>query len=616
MFIKRTKKTVKGKTYLNHLLVESVSTPKGPRHRVICSLGSLEPGPPDQWLGLAHRIEQGLAGQQDLLPTETVDALVARVQARAAAPPASEPTPTPAAEPATPDVVAVHTDQVEVEQARTAGPVHVGHQMWQRLGLNPILQAVGLPKSAQQLTEMMTLNRLVAPCAEHAMPEWVQRTALGEILGVDWAGLSDDTLYRHLDRLHPQRAAIEPQLRDHERSLFDLDETLYLYDLTSTYFEGRCGANPLAQRGYSRDHRPDCKQVLIGLVIDSKGFPRAHEVFEGRRQDRQTLDAMLSALQQRCQGPAGTVIVDRGMAYEENVASIRAHGHHYIVACRHVERQVHGDAFAAAEGWQELQRPCSPTNPAQHKSRVWVKKERLGDELHVLCRSQERQAVERAIRQGQEGRLRDDLARLQRRVAQGRLVQPAKIQAALGRLAERYPRVARYYQLAYDPSTPTVSCQVDEAARQRAGQLDGTYLLKTDRLELSEAEVWRTYVLLSRAEAAFRAMKSPLSERPIFHHLQRRVETHIFLCVLAYHLLVSIEQHFLDRGQHTSWATLRQQLSTHQLVTVCLPATNGQVLKIRRATRPEPVHTAIYQTLGIPADITKPVKSWHPAQPA
>lgn len=615
MFIKRTSKTVKGKTYVNHLLVESVSTPKGPRHRVICSLGSLEPAPAAQWLALAHRVEHALAGQEELFSAPGVEAVLARARDRVAPTPPTAADEAPADHPSPTDLVMVHTDQVQTEEARAAGAVHVGHQMWQRLGLDAILQEVGLPPPAQQLTELMTLNRLIAPCSEHAMPGWAQRTALAEVLGMDLAGVDDDALYRHLDRLHPQRGVIEQRLREHEQNLFDLEDALYIYDVTSTYFEGQCLRNPLAQRGYSRDHRPDCKQVLVGLVIDGQGFPRAHEVFAGRRQDRQTLEHVLALLARRTGGRGGgTVIVDRGMAYDDNLATIQAHHHHYIVACRQLERAVHLEALAEPQGWKELRRPCSPTNPAQHKSEVWVKPQRLGDELHVLCRSQARREKERAIRQGQEDRLRADLTRLQRRVAQRRLVDPAKIQAALGRLAERYPQVTRYYRLTYLPSTATVAWEADAAARQRAEQLEGTYLLKTDRLDLDEEEVWRTYLLLTRAEAAFRAMKSPLEERPIFHHLQHRVETHIFLCVLAYHLLVSLEQAFLARGQHTSWATLRDELSTHQLVTVCLPASDGRVLKIRRSTRPEPTHAAIYQTLGMPAEIIKPVRTWHTAQ--
>ena len=176
-------------------------------------------------------------------------------------------------------------------------------------------------------------------------------------------------------------------------------------------------------------------------------------------------------------------------------------------------------------------------------------------------------------------------------------------------MKERYPRVVRYYQLGYDEQERQLSCLEDLQREQKAESLDGSYLLKSSR-NLSAEDIWRTYILLSRVEAAFRAMKSPLCERPIFHHLERRVETHIFLCVLAYHLLVCIERAFLDQGIHTSWETLRKELSTHQVVTVRLPTTDGQVLTIRRDTRPEQIHRDIYRVLRVPERILSPIMRW------
>ena len=173
--------------------------------------------------------------------------------------------------------------------------------------------------------------------------------------------------------------------------------------------------------------------------------------------------------------------------------------------------------------------------------------------------------------------------------------------------------MARYYALAYDEAAHAVTWTAQAELKSRAEHLDGAYLLKTDRQDLSDEEAWRLYMLLTRVEAAFRAMKSPLMERPIFHHLEHRVQTHIFLCVLAYHLLVAIEKRFLDQGAHTSWATLREQLATHSVVTVVLPATNGQTLRIRKSSTPEPIHYEIYRTLRIPTEIMRPVKTWAPA---
>jgi transposase len=489
----------------------------------------------------------------------------------------------------------------------------VGHQLWQALTLDTILAEAGLSARARRLSELMTLNRLVSPAAEHAMPDWIRRTALSDILGTDFRTLSDEALYRNLDRLHPQRAAIEQALAARERSLFNLDDTLYLYDLTSTYFEGQCPRNPQAKRGYSRDHRPDCKQVVVGLVLDRDGFPKAHEVFDGNRQDRTTVDEMLTALEQRTGRRGGaTVVIDRGMAFAENLAQIRARDHHYLVAGRPPERHEHLAAFEDDTGWTEVLRPPSPRNPGQKKTRVFIKRAVSGNEVHILCRSDGRLEKDRAIRGKHEQRFLADLTKLQARVAGGRLRVPAKIHEALGRLKERYARVARYYALAYDDATRAVTWTGQANLQTRAQQLDGTYLLRTDRQDLSDEEVWRLYMLLTRVEAAFRAMKSPLMERPIFHHLEHRVQTHIFLCVLAYHLLVAIEKRCLDQGVHTSWATLREQLSTHQVVTVVLPAANGQTLRLRTNSAPEAIHHEIYRTLQIPSEIMKPVRTWAP----
>jgi transposase len=607
VFIKRTTRQVGGTTYVNHLLVESVATPQGSRHRTICSLGSLAPAPKEHWRGLAQKLSSALGGQTTLVSDPAIDALAARTR-----PARPRPRPGPAV---SDDVVAIHTDQVQTEDAREAGPVHVGHQMWRALELDRILEEAGLSARTRRLTELMTLNRLVSPASEHAMPDWIRRTALGDMLATDFTALADDALYRNLDRLHPQRAPIERALAARERTLFTLDDTIYLYDLTSTYFEGQCPHNAQAKRGYSRDHRPDCKQVVVGLVLDRDGFPKAHEVFDGNRVDRTTLADMLTTLEERTGRRGGaTVVVDRGMAFADNLQEITARGHHYLVAGRQAERTPHLDAFEDATGWADVIRQPSPRNPGQKKSRVEIKRQIVDGEVHILCRSEGRTAKDRAIREKHEQRFLGDLTKLQGRVSTGRLREEAKVHEAIGRLKERYPRVARYYAITYAAAGPTVTWTPHDDKKTTAERLDGGYLLKTDRPDLSDEEIWRLYVLLTRVEDAFRAMKSPLMERPIFHHLKERVQTHIFLCVLAYHGLVAIEKRCLDQGLHTSWATLREQLSTHQVITVVLPATNGQTLRIRRGSTPEAIHREIYRTLQIPHEVMKPVKTWAPTE--
>lgn len=600
MYIRKTKRTYKGKTYTNHLLVESVQTPKGPRQRTICSLGSLEPAPPEQWLALAHKLEAALQGQTSLADSaEAIRPLSGHARRGKKHVLHS------------PSALQIDADRVTVEQARQAGPVHVGHQMWRQLGLDSILEHAGLSERARQLSEAMTLNRLICPLSEHAMPDWIRRTALADILGQDFSRLYDEVLYRNLDRLHPNREPIERELAEREKTLFSLDDTLYLYDLTSTYFEGQAAANPQAKRGYSRDRRPDAKQVVVGLVLDRDGFPKAHEVFDGNLPDRESVDAMLEVLEKRVgRKPGATVVVDRGMAFDENLEQIRKRGLHYLVAGRQPERNEWLEELENEDGWEELVRTPSPRNPYQNKTRVQIKRRQKGEQVFVLCRSDGRQAKDRAIREKQQARLLADLARLQQRVAQGQLKREEKIQQAIGRLQERYPRVARYYDIGHEAAQQRLVWTERADKKALAKKLDGAYILKTDRQDLSGEEIWRTYILLTRVEDAFRDMKSPLLERPIFHQLKHRTQTHIFLCVLAYHLLVAIEQRFLEAGIHTSWWTLRQQLGTHQVVTVVLPTTDGRVLRIRKASTPEPEHREIYATLRMPAEVMRPVKTW------
>src|SRR5437870_7487419 len=602
MYIRKSIRTYKGKTYTNYLLVESVQTPDGPRQRTICSLGSLEPAPAEDWLALAHKLESALHGQESL-PDSPPEIEQRSEQARNGK------------KRAVPSVsaITVDPDRITMEEAREAGPVHAGHQMWRQLGIEAILQGAGLSERARRLTEAMTLNRLIYPLSEHAMPDWVRRSALGDILKESFSKLDDDALYRNLDRLHPNREYIERELAEREKTLFNLDDTVYLYDLTSTYFEGQAKANAQAKRGYSRDKRPDCKQVVVGLVVDRDGFPKAHEVFDGNMQDRSSLEQMLEALEKRTgKRPGTTVIVDRGMAFDENLEQIRKRGLHYLVAGLQPERNQWLDELENDEGWENIVRIPSPRNPFQKKTRVEIKRQQKDGVVYILCRSDGRQDKDRAIRETQETKLIADLQKLQQRAAKGRLKEENKIHRAIGRLQQRYPRLSRYYEISYDAANKNLSCKELADKKAIAKKLDGSYVLKTDRQDLTADEIWRTYILLTRVEDAFRDIKSPLMERPIFHHLQDRTQTHIFLCVLAYHLLAAIEHRFLQAGVHTSWWSIRQQLSTHQIVTILLPDDkHGRLLKIRKATTPEPEHRQIYATLRIPPDVMQPIKTWH-----
>jgi transposase len=612
MFLRRTTRTHKGRTYVNYQLVESVRTPKGPRQNTICSLGDLGPGSREEWAKRARKLEHAVAGQEDLLERSDpeVDRVLEKAKAKRAAD-AQRTAQMPGLGSDDGGLITVDPKRITTEHHREAGTVHVGYQFWERIGLDEILEQQGLPERVRQLACAMTLNRLIHPVSENAMPAWIRRTALADILERDFDGLGEHSLYRVLDALHPHRGAIETALVERERSLFNLDPTVYLYDLTSTYFEGLAAANPKAKRGHTRDGRPDCKQVVIGLVVGREGFPICHEVFAGNTQDVTTLETMLDRLAARgCLTAGATIVMDRGMASAENIALLESRKLHYIIASRQSERDRWLASFADDVAFTQVIRQPSPTNPNQKKTRVDVQLVRSEGCNYVLCRSEQRIAKDKAIREKHEQRLIADLEKLSKRIASRKLTEAKKIDEAIGRLKERYPRVARFYELSFDAKSKSFAYKKLDTKYQVAQQLDGTYLLKTDRTDISADEGWRIYSLLSRAEDAFRDMKSPLAERPIFHHLEHRVESHVFVCLLAFHLLVAIEKTLLDEGVHTSWATVREVLKTHQVSTVVLPTINGRCLSIRMGATPDPEVKDLYKRLHVPEKVITPVRRW------
>jgi transposase len=667
MFIKANKTKKGGKDYTNYLLVESLHTERGPRHKVIASLGNLKPAPAEYWYQLAKKVESALAGQLSLLDDSEVKQIVDKVGNRK--PTQDEKT----AQTADSDrAEQIDVDGVRVEEAREGGPAHVGHQMWLKLGMNEILDKLDFNERERSLTELLVLSRLITPGSELATRDWVPRTALPDILGSENCELGWRTLYTHLDKLHGLRSTIENALAEREKTLLNLDDSILLYDLTSTYFEGQCASNDQAQRGYSRDHRPDCKQVVVGLVLNRDRFPVAHEIFDGNTIDTTTVDQMLDVLDARAGGKRNgrTVVVDRGMSSKENLATIRSRGCHYMVATRQSERDAYLAEIEDSEGWftfeklrhgkywdtvlnrisikrvsgtaaekvkekrlktaqQKFERAQKAADLAQDKGEdangtlmkslkavelnidlKYAEQESAHQECLIICVSEGRVEKDRAIREKQEKKFLTDAAALKTRVAAGKL-KSNKVHENIGRLKERYSRVARYYDLVFDDTTNEFSYTENKAKKELAKELDGSYIIRTDRTDLTDQEIWQTYMLLTRVESAFRDMKTPLLERPIFHQLERRVQTHIFICLLAYHLLALVEKLFRDKGIATSWETIREKLRTHQVTTIVMPyQSSKKILRVRRGTTPEKPHIEIYDTLGIPHEPMQPRKSW------
>ena len=598
MFIGQLKVSRNGRRYTYHRLLESVRTDKGPRQRLVLSLGTLDL-PKAEWPRLAERIED-LLNYQEQVPfgTSDLDQLAApfaeRIRHKQQRRRAQQEGQGAAKE--------VYPERSSSEHVRELGPEYVAHVFWERLHCDQLLRRCGFSPRQCRLAEIQVVGRLVAPRSERGTAAWYARTALGELMPDSVRSVNKDALYRISDQLYEHRVAIETGLAARERELFALDETIILYDLSSTYFEGIAARNEKAAHGYSRDHRPDCKQVVVALVLDGEGFPKAHEVFTGNTKDENSMRQMLDSLDRRSGSIAGwpsqpTVIMDRGLATAENLDLLRARGQHYIVATGQSERHALFPEIDAS-------RYVPVKVDAKGKVVVSGQVRRHQGELYVLCHSAARAAKEHAIRQRFEQRFEQDAEKLTARVAAGRLKRPQKINQAIGRLLGRYPRVARYYTVQMhtdEEGQAHLKWAKKDAQQQLAAELDGTYLLRTDRTDLTEAELWKLYVLLARIERSFRYLKSSLGLRPVFHQRTERADAHIFISLLAYHLLHAIERRLEEHGEHRSWPTIRDQLSTHQMVTIVHQCTDGTVLRVRRPSQPELEHRNIYRALRVPA---------------
>jgi transposase len=587
MYIVPSTRKVDGKRYTYYNLVEGVRTAKGPRQRVVLSLGKLDAVPPERIKLLGRLIDQRLRGQIRLLPPESEDPLlqqeaerIARlvVERQAETERAGEP-------------VAVHIDSVTAGEAVALGPIAVGRGMWHRLELDAILAECGFSPRQRNLAMIEVVSRLVNPGSELATGAWVTRTAFADLLGEKLDYVNKDALYRVSDRLWVAREAIESALAAGERELFDLGETMVLYDLSSTYFEGRAEANPKAKRGYSRDHRGDCNQVVVGMVLDEEGFAKASEVWGGNTRDNTTLETMLEGLSARSAGARGaTVVMDRGIATAENLALLRERGYHYLV----------GVASQSRAGWTQTIRDAQfETLDAKHPGIEVLRAERDG-EVFLVVRSAERTLKDRAIRERFLPQLEAEVGKLAERYAAGKLSKE-KAQTRIGKLRQRYQRASRFVRTEFvtEDGRSSLHVDIDQEKLSEAELLDGVYILKTDRDDLSTEQLWHLYMMLERVERSFRYLKSDLGIRPIYHHLEGRSDAHIFISILAYHLLHAVEQLCRANGDNRSWPTLNGELDTHRALTVEFGDAAGRRHHLRLATKPTEEQKRIYRMLGL-----------------
>jgi transposase len=594
MFIRRTtiKSRESGEPYYTYRLVESVRVAAGVRQHTVLNLGRNFEVPRAQWAPLAQRIEALLGGQLDLI-VDGLDAqweamaqqYVARIVSRRGT--VTQADDAPAQEG---DYQRVDLSQVEVIRPRSVGAEHVALEALRRLGLERKLVELGFNRHQLAAAIGTIVGRMVQPGSELATHQWLQqRSGLGELLDYDFSGLDLTRLYRVSDQLLAHRAALEAHLYQQERDLFSFSETITLYDLTNTFFEGTASGNPKAQYGHSKEKRTDCPLVTLGLVLDASGFPKRSQVFEGNISEPKTLEKMLQRLAPGAVAP--TVVLDAGIATEENLAWLTKQGYRYLVVSRERHKQFETQAaiLIRAEGDTQI--------------RAQRVVDEVTGEVRLYCHSTGREAKERGIEQRFSTRLEADLQYL----AEGlhlprRIKQYEKVLTRIGRLRQRYSRVARYYDihLEKDAATGNAKALVWTRIIPTEDTLPGVYCLRTNQADWDESTLWNTYTMLTDLEAVFRSLKSELGLRPIYHHKSARVDGHLFISVLAYHLVHTLRSQLKAQGIHLSWESLRNQFAGQERVTVVLHRDDGQIYHIRKATRPEPHQQVLYNALGVP----------------
>jgi transposase len=672
-------------------LVENIHTIHGTRQRVVVSLGSYLKIPKEDRRTVARLVKERLLGQHSLLEAEAelmvyVDKVVKKIQtegkwhavksllgkdsAKRSGPELARDSQNslPESRVASKPTAEVFVDDVQHGYDRELGPVLIGHEFWKRLAFPTILEACGFNPSQIKSAELSVLNRLIAQDSENSLRSWLNTVAVEEVLEVNVEHFGEDRFYRISDKLLKHQEEIETRLYQREQDLFNLSNSIFLYDLTNTYFEGSGAGNPKAEyNGNQKEKRTDCPQVVVALVVDSEGFIRRHRMFNGKMTDAKSLKRIISELHNEFQDtPMPTLIFDRGVISEENMELLESYENlKYVVACRVSEETsfIHDfqtQPFCELEG-----------RTAQKKSKVEVFLKEHTGMLYLLCKSEGRKSKETAMRNSVEAKLEAELRNLATQIQKGRENNPVKIERRIGRFKERYASVAKYFTITYThwefsyrvapdppdppdrsdtPGTPlpkrftkslqTLQSKADNNAisfpalkkklasfaekyseaysrlkihlkqakltwetideiEQQQRDLDGKYLLKTNRRDLRQDEIWHLYITLIRMEQAFRDLKTHLGLRPVYHQKERRVDGHIFLSIQAYHLLHAIEYTLRQHGDRSRWATIKRLVSTHRYSTIQLPTVAGPVLNIRKPGIPEGIHRDIYNTLGV-----------------
>jgi transposase len=565
MYLRHTTVTKNGKAHTYWRLVRSVRTGDKVRQETVAQLGELDAAGRVRARALAEAIV-GIERQPGLF---------------------DEPLPA--------EAVQVELHRFHLERGRRFGDVWLGLRLWQALGLDTLL-ADWLPQGREevpwaQMAAVLVVARFCEPSSElHIAEDWFRRTALGDLLGIADNKVNDDRLYRALDQVLPHKAILEIHLQKRLGRLFGLQYDLLLYDITSTYFEGQAARNPQAQRGHSRDHRRDCKQVLIGLVVSRDGYPLGYEVFAGNRQDGTTLQEIVTRME-AYYGREGRIwVLDRGMVSEASLTWLKERGSRYIVGTPRSRLKQFARAVRQGD-WQVLRDGLE----------VQRCPDGAGMETFILCRSAARATKEQAMRERFIARIVTGLRKL-RAACRRQRCEVGTIERRVGRLLGKNPRAARFFQVHVDVGPggrARIRWSRRGSAQAWARSSQGCYVLRSNVADWDAEELWRAYMHLTDAEAAFRVQKTDLCVRPVWHHTAERVQAHLLVCFLAYVLRKTLEGWMARAGLGNSPTTVLEELARIQSTDVVAPTTDGRTIRLRCVVRPDRAQSVLLNHLGL-----------------
>jgi transposase len=603
MFIKQiNKKNNDGtKQYIQHRLVESYRTEKGPRQRTILNLGTLSL-PKEHWKLLADQIEAELTGQQQLYEIDAdIKALAVHyariiVNKQLLRPRVAE------AEHPGVDYETIDINSLSDSKCRTVGAEYVGLATFNKLGLDRLFSQLGFSKDQIKLAALAIVGKLVYPGSEWRTRRWAKHlSGIDELLTTDFRYLSNNMLYRMSDLLLSHQEVIEQHLAQREKDLFSLEEKIILYDLTNTYFEGQAKGNRKARHGRSKDKRNDCPLLTLGLVIDELGFPKLSKIFQGNISEPQTLKHILEQLQGKGIVPSQssanqrkhrTVVVDAGIVSEANLSFLKAEGYDYIVVARNKPIDL-----------SELNSDDMLTIKQDNRNEVQAQLIKADGEQILYCQSFLKQQKEQSMKQLFQQRFEHDLNMVAAAVTKkGGTKKYEKVLQRIGRLQNKYASIAQYYAIHVHSNDNKIATKVEWSfvKQQQAEQrFSGGYFLRTSRTDLDEREIWDLYIMLTNLEDAFRSLKTELKLRPIHHQKEPRSDAHLFITVLAYHLLNTIQTQLKQHGIHKQWWNIRELLSSHVRVTTSMTTQDGRRIHLRKSTEAEPFHRMIYDALQL-----------------